>query len=682
MRRIFLGLLLAVAGLAQAADGEHVRGDFSFRVGAEPAFVVRHPLPASWEMESGDDGGSWRYWLYDVQADRRSGEDRRYVELAYEPRSTASLGEAGRFEVTFIPEYQQLVFHRVELRRDGVWEDRLFPDKISLARREGEFENDIANGAVSALVVLDDVRVGDVVRIGYTVEGSNPILSGQTSDWIRTGWGTPVLDIYVRVLEDPDVDVRTYLAHGAPQPQVRSTPNATEVSLHDHAVAAILYEGDYPFWYWPYPAVQIAVDQSWGDVVNWALPLYPQVEQLPASLVVRIGEWRQLSDPVAKVRAALRAVQDEVRYFGVEMGVNTHRPTAPSETWNRRYGDCKDKAYLLVTLLRRLGIEAAPALVSAGRGRAIRDFLPSASVFDHVVVRANLDDEVLWLDPTVRQQGGDPRASDLSRYAFALPVEAGRQDLQAIEPVQMRESGIQVKEHYAPKAGGGLELAITTTYRGNSADHVRQTLLNERTDEISRRYANYYRRQFGELSVLDPPRINDDRRGNVVEIREHYLLADPFEPEGALQTLEVYAEALKNGAGMPSVLERNGPLGYLLTDHYRHEIDMEVPEKWIPTFDAESTRHVSPAFAYSRSVEVEDGRVALVHDLEVKRAFLRPGEVAEHVSALRKVNEELWATLRFNVPQQLERSERQARLRALLRGVMGDSEGGANDEVP
>ena len=60
-------------------------------------------------------------------------------------------------------------------------------------------------------------------------------------------------------------------------------------------------------------------------------------------------------------------------------------------TWNRRYGDCKDKAYLLSKILARLDIAASPALVSTTRGSATRDVVPTAAAFNHVIVRALID---------------------------------------------------------------------------------------------------------------------------------------------------------------------------------------------------------------------------------------------------------------------------------------------------
>ena len=91
----------------------------------------------------------------------------------------------------------------VEVRRGGSWKNQLDPAAVTLARRESEFENDMATGSVTALLVLSDVRVGDVVRVSYTIEGENPILQGLVDNEFFFGWRSPNLDRRARVLFPP-----------------------------------------------------------------------------------------------------------------------------------------------------------------------------------------------------------------------------------------------------------------------------------------------------------------------------------------------------------------------------------------------------------------------------------------------------------------------------------------------
>ncbi len=75
-------------------------------------------------------------------------------------------------------------------------------------------------------------------------------------------------------------------------------------------------------------------------------------------------------------------------------------PARADETWQRRFGDCKGKTVLLLALLKELGIQAEPALVSLGGGDGLDERLPSLGAFNHVIVRATIGGKVYWLDGT------------------------------------------------------------------------------------------------------------------------------------------------------------------------------------------------------------------------------------------------------------------------------------------
>lgn len=677
MKGVFGAWVLALSltmGAVAAAEVEHRQGEFRFFVGPVPAFVVPRSVAAQWDPNApGAEDSVWRYWLYDEQVDRRKGLDAVTIDYAYEARTSSHLGEAGKFKIEFNPEYQRLVLHEVELRRTGKWEDRLLPKKISLARRESDFEKDMADGRVTALIVLDDVRIGDVVRIRYTITGSNPILGGHAWDSLSTAWHQPIHDAHLRVLYDPGTQVRTHLRNGAKAPVVRTGADAVEVRVDVHGAPAIVDEGNYPVWYSPTPRVHFGPARSWGDVVAWAEPLYPATSELPSDLQARIAQWNRLPDAPARLRAALRAVQDEVRYFGVEMGSSTHRPNVPADTWRRRFGDCKDKTYLLVTILRELDISAVPALVSTTRGRALLDVEPTAAAFDHVIVRATLGREMVYVDPTMTQQGGDPRKLDLSQYGVALPVASGASALDAITAPKVQTDAIATVERFTPSgADGQLRLEIETTYRGASADYARRDVATSRNDERQRRYAEYYRKRFGELDVVKAPVVQDDREANTLKIAEAYLLKTPFESEGSqVRGLDVFAEALDGASRLPGQIARTGPLNAGRVAEYGHEIILDAPPGWRSTASNEKDAFASPAFDYSRSVDRKGDEVRVAYSLKVKSRDVEAPALAIHLSELRKVRDNLSARLRFQPPATaIDASERERRLKQLLRGAL------------
>lgn len=675
MRIVLMLLALMCAGVAGAQEVEYARGEYRFSVGPEPAFAAPQDVPAQWDAKA--PGGSdtpWRFWLFDKQVDRRKGRDQVYLDYVYEVKDATLLGEAGRYQISFNPGYQRLVLHRVQVRRDGKWYERLVPERISLARREEGFEKDMADGSVTALIVLDDVRVNDLVRVRYSIVGSNPILSGQLIDSSTFAWSSPMLRAQLRVLYDRGVKPEVHLENGAPTPAIRDTEAATEVVFESSRNRAYTDEGSYPAWYQPYPLAQVSQARRWSDVVDWALPLYPpQTAALPADLEAYLVRWSKLPDAQARVSAALRLVQEDVRYFGVEMGDNTHKPTAPAETWSRRYGDCKDKAYLLATLLKRMNIDAVPALASIESGKGIAKGPPAASAFDHVIVRTKVGDQVLWLDPTMTSQGGAARDTDLSRYGVALPVAAGVGSLQEIPAAKAPKSSIAIAERYeASDDGRSAKLHIRTTYRGGAADDARRGFAGASPEETARRYADYYRRRFGKLSVVGAPAFKDDLDGNVLEVQEEYLLAAPFEEDGDFRFIDLYAEALASPAELPHSMERIGPLDIGTPAHYRQEVDVQLPARWITTLGDETQDVDSDAFKFTRQVSVADRSVKVVFDMKVVEGEVVGDKVGPHLAELRKVHDNLYARVTMKPSPAARSKDRDARLKALLKSAIED----------
>lgn len=671
MRWMAVVLAFGLAMGSARAD-EFASGGFSFRTGEVPAFVEDRPLPSEWPATApGARDEQWRFWRYDRQVDHRPGRDIAYTDYIYEPRSQGNIADAGRFDLSFNPDYQQLTLHRVELRRNGRWESRLKPKDISIARRERQFEQDIADGLVAALIVIEDVRAGDVVRISWSVTGSNPILAGQFSEQTRLAFSHPILDLRLRAFYAPGTQIASHLENGAAAPTITTSADATLVEVRAAAVDRLQDEGDYPVWYQPYPLVQFAPRRSWADVVAWALPLYPDQSAvaLPADLEQRIAQWKKIGPASERLQAALRAVQDEVRYFGVETGTSSHRPRVPNEVWARRFGDCKDKTWLLVTVLGRLGIRAMPALVNTDRGRATRGYAPSADVFDHVIVRAELEGRMVYVDPTMRLQGGAPERGDLSAYGFVLPVAAGQAALAEVLPPADAVAGVKTHEHYAVD-GDGLRLEVTSEFAGLSADQTRRALDEERIEDRGRRYMEYYGKRYGAIQSLKSPVVEDDRARNVIRILETYRLAAPWQQEGDTRSLGLEAEALSAVSALPDRSERSGPLYFARPGRYVQEVSVEAPAGWTPRFAREDERIASKAFEYKRTLEPTDTGARLRHELEVRQREVDIAQVQAHVGDLRKLREGTYSRLRYRAPASAEAADREARLRSLLQDAM------------
>jgi hypothetical protein len=95
---------------------------------------------------------------------------------------------------------------------------------------------------------------------------------------------------------------------------------------------------------------------------------------------------------IEKVRAIASFMQTKVRYVSVQIGIGGYQPHLAGEILQKHYGDCKDKATLMSTLLRQAGIESHYMLVHTSRGVVSQD-APSTR-FNHAILAIDIPADV------------------------------------------------------------------------------------------------------------------------------------------------------------------------------------------------------------------------------------------------------------------------------------------------
>ena len=92
------------------------------------------------------------------------------------------------------------------------------------------------------------------------------------------------------------------------------------------------------------------------------------------------------SDDLSKIDALYNFVSRQIRYVAIEIGVGGYQPHPAADVYKNKYGDCKDKANLLISMLGKIGLRAYPALVGT-RGDVEADpTVPTLATFDHMIV--------------------------------------------------------------------------------------------------------------------------------------------------------------------------------------------------------------------------------------------------------------------------------------------------------
>jgi tetratricopeptide (TPR) repeat protein len=176
------------------------------------------------------------------------------------------------------------------------------------------------------------------------------------------------------------------------------------------------------------PMVEFATGTSWGAIASgYSALVDPQtvIAEAQAVLPKDLPAAR-----LAKIQAIVKQLHHEVRYTGVEFGAARLTPQRPSEVIQRHYGDCKDKANLLVAMLRAAGIKANLALLTTGPGRDVDPSLPGINRFDHAIVylpAGEPGEDPMWIDATAEYfaVGALPNA-DEGRNALIVSPETSK----------------------------------------------------------------------------------------------------------------------------------------------------------------------------------------------------------------------------------------------------------------
>ena len=98
------------------------------------------------------------------------------------------------------------------------------------------------------------------------------------------------------------------------------------------------------------------------------------------------------------MKALYAYVSTRIRYIGVAFGIGRYQPHAASDVLHNQYGDCKDKALLLTSLLAAAGIPSDAALI--GAGVRFNAAVPSPGAFNHLITHLRVGGQEVWLDTT------------------------------------------------------------------------------------------------------------------------------------------------------------------------------------------------------------------------------------------------------------------------------------------
>jgi hypothetical protein len=374
-----------------------------------------------------------------------------------------------------------------------------------------------------ALVGYEIVTQGRIPINGerFQMEEEIPILASELHVSVPSGslhW----------FLNHPDrVEVLSQSANGADfrSENRRAIPDESDAPPFSSLAAEVFINYD--------PKGPLAL-QSWEEAGHSYHALFDNGEKPETEIASQVETLANgQSDRLSKIDALYTYVSRQIRYVAVEIGIGGYQPHLPDDVYKNKYGDCKDKASLLISMLNKIGLRGYPALVGT-RGDVEADpMTPTLATFDHMIVAfpvpANLRpavekfaaydsrNQILWMDPTSET---DPlgQLPEMDQGVFALIAYPERGDLQRIPQAPPEQNGSEYAVDVRLKSDGTGIADVEAKYFGasNSRRHYfyrgrSQSEILKAFEERVTRYVN--QASFRQASISG----TDDNRQQIME---------------------------------------------------------------------------------------------------------------------------------------------------------------------
>jgi len=332
--------------------------------------------------------------------------------------------------------------------------------------------------------------------------------------------------------------------------------------------------------------------QTWEEAGHSYHTLFDNGEKPETEIAAQVEKLSTgESDPLSKIDALYTYVSRQIRYVAIEIGVGGYQPHLPADVYKNKYGDCKDKASLLISMLNKIGLRGYPALVGT-RGDVEADpGAPTLATFDHMIVALPVPaslrpaiekfsaydsrNQILWMDPTSEK---DPlgQVPEMDQGVFALIAYPERGDLQRIPeaPPELNGSEYAVNVHLQSDGTGTAD--VNAKYFGASNAKRQMFYRGRSQSEILKAFEERVTRYVSQPSFRGASISGTD--DNRQQIKEKFSFAGNFATASSGDSF-FFQPLILSGIAVPEVptRPRQLPLDVGTPYHVKCDYRLELP---------------------------------------------------------------------------------------------------------
>jgi hypothetical protein len=495
------------------------------------------------------------------------------------------------------------------------------------------------SNARALIISMPSVDIGSIIEYKAKIYCSKLIDKDKFSFIYRLREPCPVGKAIFKLIVPRKASIRLKLFNENYASGINLSPVKTEddkqviYSWAFRQLAPIIPEDGMPQVPYVNPAIAISNFNSWDEIYKWWFDLYkdkivlsPEIKNFVKQLI------NGCSDDLEKARKIYEFCAQNVRYVAVEYGQSGYEPHKAQDIFLNRYGDCKDKAILLVAMLREAGLVAYPVLIPTREVYDIAADFPEVQ-FNHAIAAFSYKDELIYLDATA------------STATFRdLPIDD-----------QERNVLVILDDKY--------KILPTPTIKDNTAIYKTDIMLDSNEDaDILREvtttgFFSTFQRYY--LKYTHPQIIKEDIQKRMLEISPFSTLKDYkienvddftknpklhydfktvkfLNPANNLRIIPVLSDFDIN-SGYAGKEERSFPVDFATLFKKVSQVKVILPDNLRVKFLPKDRNFNTAWFDFKSNYTEEGNSISLYKEFQIKRRFVETKEYKEFKKSLEEV---------------------------------------------
>jgi tetratricopeptide (TPR) repeat protein len=421
--------------------------------------------------------------------------------------------------------------------------------------------------------------------LSYPLQGSEPILNANFTLKVPKGQAP-----HIKTLNEEYLSFNACL-----RPKINEEEGRLIYSWQFKDIPQIIPEPQMPPQVRINPALLFSTFDQWRQIYDWWWALAKDKIQADADIKAKTQELiHKAATDEEKARKIYNFCAKEIRYVAVEYGDAGYEPHSAQAIFRNKYGDCKDQAILLITMLRNAGLEAYPVLIATKDYYDLNEDFP-ALFFNHCIAAVKLAGKIIFLDPTAETCSfQDLPAGDQGRRVLVFS-EGGYEILStpAFPPEHNRlKQSLYIKLNRDESISGRREVTGSGIY-----DQVQRFFFLYTQPELIR---NILQEKIQEISI--GAKLQDYRIANAFDLNKPCLLSYTFRgPEYCIEAgdLRILPQLVEVDRGAVSKDERRYGLEFSALETREVDLDIEIPPNLVVQYMPEDIREESPWLKFS-----------------------------------------------------------------------------------